>query len=132
MNAHAASAATREEQALQTLLRAIAARDQRTTSRLLAQAPSRSADTLHPAVRALLTNGADALRKNNGGSTPLHFAIQNTGRGGTGSAASREQQTEIIRLLLSHGVRPSDRNSAGRSVKDCVKAGWIQALLRQP
>ena len=85
-----------------------------------------------PAVRALLSNGADALRKNKGGSTPLHLAVQNTGRGGTGSAASREQQTEIIRLLLSHGARPSDRNSAGRSVKDCVKAEWIQALLRQP
>ena len=85
-----------------------------------------------PAVRALLSNGADALRKNKSGSTPLHLAVQNTGRGGTGSAASREEQAEIIRLLLSHGARPSDRNSAGRSVKDCVKAEWIQALLRQP
>jgi len=244
MNEHAASAANREEHALQTLLRAIAARDQRTTSRLLAQAPSlarmavrvgasrddertyyleeiahyayagdtplhiaaaaylrdiaeelvsrganvsarnrRGAEPLHyaadgtpgspswnhdaqhsvvefligagadpnaedktgvtplhravrtrctPAVRALLSNGADALRKNKGGSTPLHLAVQNTGRGGTGSAASREQQTEIIRLLLSHGARPSDRNSAGRSVKDYVKTEWIHALLRQP
>ena len=85
-----------------------------------------------PAVRALLSNGADARRKNKGGSTPLHLAVQNTGRGGTGSAASREEQTEIIRLLLSHGARPSDRNSAGRSVKDCAQAEWIQALLRQP
>ena len=85
-----------------------------------------------PAVRALLSNGADALRKNKGGSTPLHLAVQNTGRGGTGSAASREEQTEIIRLLLSYGARPSDRNSADRSVKDCIKAEWIQALLRQP
>ena len=244
MNDHAASAAEGEEHALQTLLRAIAARDQRTTSRLLAEAPSlarmavrvgasrddertyyleeiahyayagdtplhiaaaaylrdiaeelvsrganvsarnrRGAEPLHyaadgtpgspswnpdaqhavvefligagadpnaedktgvtplhravrtrctPAVRALLSNGADALRKNKGGSTPLHLAVQNTGRGGTGSAASRAEQTEIIRLLLSHGARPSDKNSAGRSVKDCVKAEWIQAVLRQP
>ena len=244
MNDHAASATDREAHALQTLLRAIAERDQRTTSRLLAEAPSlarmavrvgasrddertyyleeiahyvyagdtplhiaaaayqrdiaeelvsrganvsarnrRGAEPLHyaadgtlgspswnpdaqhsvveflieagadpnaedktgvtplhravrtrctPAVRALLSNGADALRKNKGGSTPLHLATQNTGRGGTGSAASREQQAEIIRLLLSHGARPSDRNSAGRSVKDCVEAEWIQALLRQP
>ena len=244
MNDHAASAANREEHALQTLLRAIAACDRRTTSRLLAESPSlarmavrvgasrddertyyleeiahyayagdtplhiaaaaylrdiaeelvsrsanvsarnrRGAEPLHyaadgtpgspswnpdaqhavvefligagadanaedktgvtplhravrtrctPAVRALLSNGADAVRKNKGGSTPLHLAVQHTGRGGTGSAASREQQTEIIRLLLSHGARPSDRNSAGRSVKDCVKAEWIQALLRQP
>src|SRR5215213_5095800 len=82
-----------------------------------------------PAVRTLLSNVADALRKNKTGSTPLHLAVQNTGRGGTGSAASREQQTEIIQLLLSHGAHPSDRNSAGRSVKDCVRADWIQALL---
>jgi len=85
-----------------------------------------------PAVRALLSNGADALRTNRRGSTPLHLAVQNTGRGGTGSAASREEQREIIRLLLSHGARPSDRDSSGRSVEDCVKAEWLQALLRQP
>jgi ankyrin repeat protein len=85
-----------------------------------------------PAVRALLANGADALHKNKAGSTPLHLAVQNTGRGGTGSAASREEQAEIIRLLLGHGARPSDINAAGRSVKECVKAEWIQALLRQP
>src|SRR5262249_52431551 len=85
-----------------------------------------------PAVRALLSNGADALRKNKRGSTPLHLAIQNTGRGGTGSTEAREEQTAIIGLLLSHGARPSDRNSAGRSVEACVKAEWIQAVLKQP
>lgn len=84
------------------------------------------------AVRALLANGADPLHKNKRGSTPLHLAVQNTGRGGTGSAASREQQKQIIRLLLSHGARPSDTNSAGRAAQDCVKAEWIQAILRQP
>jgi hypothetical protein len=82
------------------------------------------------AVRALLTNGADARRRNKSGSTPLHLAIQNTGRGGSGSAASREEQTEIIRLLLGHGARPSDTDSAGRSVRDCARAEWIRALLR--
>jgi ankyrin repeat protein len=244
MNDHTASAANREEHVLQTLLRAIASRDQRTMSRLLAESPPlarmairvgasrddertyyleeiahyayagdtplhiaaaayqrgiaeelvsrganvgarnrRGAEPLHyaadgtpgspswnpdaqhavveflieagadpnaedktgvtplhravrtrctPAVRALLSNGADALRQNKGGSTPLHLAVQNTGRGGTGSAASREEQTEIIRLLLSHGARPSDSNSAGRSVKDCARADWIQAVLGQP
>jgi ankyrin repeat protein len=244
MNDHATSTAGRQEQALQTLLRAIASRDRRTISRLLAEAPSfarlalrvgasrddertyyleeiahyayagdtplhiaaaaylrdiaeelvsrganvgarnrRGAEPLHyaadgtpgspwwnpdaqhaivefligagadpnaedntgvtplhravrgrctPAVRALLSNGADALRKNKSGSSPLHLAVQNTGRGGTGSAASREEQAEIIRLLLGHGARPSDRNSADRSVKDCVKAEWILALLGEP
>ncbi len=243
MEDHSASAAGTEEPALQTLLRAIAARDRRTTSRLLAQSPPlarmaltvgttrddehtyfleeiahyayagdtplhvaaaayqrdiaeelvsrganvsaknrRGAEPLHyaadgtpgsptwnpdaqravvefligagadpntadtsgvtplhravrtrctPAVRALLSNGADALRKNKSGSTPLHLAVQNTGRGGTGSAASREQQREIIRLLLSHGAQPSDQDSAGKTVEDCVKAEWIRAVLRQ-
>ena len=83
------------------------------------------------AVRALLVNGADAKRKNKSGSTPLHLAVQNTGRGGSGSAASREEQGRIIRLLLDHGASASDRDSTGRSVKACVKADWIQALLSQ-
>jgi ankyrin repeat protein len=83
------------------------------------------------AVRALLVNGADALRKNKSGSTPLHLAVQNTGRGGSGSAAAREEQGTIIRLLLDHGARASDRDCNGRSVKACVKADWIQELLRQ-
>lgn len=84
------------------------------------------------AVRALLSNGADALRRNKNGSTLLHLAVQNTGRGGTGSAASREEQTAIIHLLLSHGARPSDKNFAGRTVTDCIKAEWIQSLFRRP
>ena len=81
------------------------------------------------AVRALLAKGADPLKKNGSGSTPLHLAIQNTGRGGSGSAASRVEQAEIIRLLRGHGARPSDKDAAGKSVADCVKAEWIHALL---
>jgi hypothetical protein len=42
----------------------------------------------------------------------------------------REEQKEIIRLLLAHGARASDKDSAGRSVKDCVNADWTHALLR--
>jgi hypothetical protein len=83
------------------------------------------------AVRALLANGADVRRRNKSGSTPLHLAIQDTGKGGSGSAASRAEQKEIIRLLLGHAARPSDKDAAGRSVKDCAKADWIHALLRQ-
>jgi len=40
MKDHTASAASREEHALQTLLRAIASRDRRTMSRLLAESPA--------------------------------------------------------------------------------------------
>jgi len=81
------------------------------------------------AVRALLMNGADARRRNGNGSTPLHLAVQSTGRGGSGSAAAREQQATIVRLLLDHGARASDTDSAGKSVRDCVKTGWMHALL---
>jgi len=84
------------------------------------------------AVRALLENGADARRRNKSGSTPLHLAVQNTGRGGSGSAASRVEQAVIIRLLLTHGGRPSDKDSGGRSVEACVKAEWVHALLETP
>jgi ankyrin repeat protein len=83
------------------------------------------------AVRALLMNEADACMRNKRGSTPLHLAIQNTGRGGTGSTVAREAQQEIIRLLLSHGARPSDKNAAGRSVQECATSDWIRALLSQ-
>ena len=81
------------------------------------------------AVQALLDNGANPFMTNGSGSTPLHLAVQNTGRGGSGTEASREQQSAIIRLLLSHGARPSDRNSSGKSVEECVKSDWIRSLL---
>lgn len=83
------------------------------------------------AVRALLANGADALGRNKSGSTPLHLAVQDTGRGGSGSAAARQEQAHIIRLLLAHGARPSDQDSAGTTVNDRVTADWIRALLAE-
>jgi hypothetical protein len=51
------------------------------------------------AVRALLESGADPARKNKNGSTPMLLAIQNTGRGGSGSPEAKSQQQEILRLL---------------------------------
>jgi len=81
------------------------------------------------AVRALLDNGAEARRVNKSGSTPLHLAVQNTGRGGTGSAAARREQAEIIRLLIVRGASPLDQDSAGVSVLDRARAGWIRELL---
>jgi Ankyrin repeats (many copies)/Ankyrin repeat len=82
------------------------------------------------AVRMLLANGADPLRKNGSGSTPLHLAVQSTGRGGTGSSASREQQREIILLLLEHGARPTDQDAAGRSVTEKASGDWVLDILR--
>jgi hypothetical protein len=51
------------------------------------------------AVRALLDLGADPAMKNASGSTPMKLANMNTGRGGSGSAAAREEQRQILRLL---------------------------------
>ncbi|UVK49426.1 ankyrin repeat domain-containing protein (plasmid) [Mesorhizobium sp. AR07] len=69
---------------------------------------------LHRAVRtrcgaaasALLDGGADALRKNGNGSTPMMLATRQTGRGGSGSPEARTQQAEIIRLLERYGMTP--------------------------
>jgi ankyrin repeat protein len=82
------------------------------------------------AVRTLLASGPDARRKNGNGSTPHHLAVQNTGRGGTGSSASRQQQQEIILLLLKHGARPTDKDTAGRSVMEGVAGDWVLDILR--
>jgi len=83
------------------------------------------------AVRALLEHGADARLRNRSGSTPLHLAVQATGRGGAGSAPARDEQQEIIRLLLEHGARSTDKDARGKAVKDCVAADWIHALLKE-
>jgi ankyrin repeat protein len=54
------------------------------------------------AVRVLLGSGADAGRKNKRGSTPFALALRATGRGGSGTAAAKAQQEEIVRLLEQH------------------------------
>ena len=71
------------------------------------------------AVRALLDQGARIRARNHAtGATPLHLAVQNTGRGGTGRPAARLAQSAIIKLLLSRGARASDRDRRGRTVTD--------------
>jgi ankyrin repeat protein len=56
------------------------------------------------AVRALLEQGADPRQRNRNGSTPLTLATLNTGRGGSGSAAARAEQAQIIDLLSTEGT----------------------------
>ena len=56
------------------------------------------------AVKVLLDHGADVQRKNKNGSTPMLLAIDNTGRGGTGSPEAKAQQQEIVCLLEQHGA----------------------------
>jgi ankyrin repeat protein len=55
------------------------------------------------AVKALLDAGADPGAANGNGSTAMQLARWTTGRGGTGSAAARAQQEEIIGLLQAGG-----------------------------
>ena len=82
------------------------------------------------AVRELLAGGVDPRMKNRNGSTPLHLAVRTTGRGGTGTDEAREQQSEIITLLIEHGARLSDKDARGTTVSDLIGArrGWIPLL----
>jgi hypothetical protein len=54
------------------------------------------------AVIALLDAGADPRLANRHGSTPMALATRHTGRGDTGSAASKAQQQQINQVLQSH------------------------------
>jgi ankyrin repeat protein len=83
------------------------------------------------AVRALLDGGADLRRPNKAGSTPLHLAVQTTGRGGSGSPQAREQQADIVRLLLERGARATDQDGRGNSVHQAATGEWIQSVLRE-
>jgi hypothetical protein len=51
------------------------------------------------AVKALLDGGVDPQLKTKSGSTPLKLASLTTGRGGTGSAAAKDEQAAILSLL---------------------------------
>ena len=82
------------------------------------------------AVGALLDNGADPLSKNKRGSTPLHLAVQNTGRSASGTTASKDEQRAIIALLLQHGARPTDVDAKGTTVEAAATAEWVRELLR--
>jgi hypothetical protein len=85
-----------------------------------------------PAVAALLEGGANLRQPNQSGSTPLHLAVQPTGRGGSGSDEARRQQEGIIKLLLERGARPTDRDSRGKQVHQAATSAWIRALLNEP
>jgi hypothetical protein len=81
------------------------------------------------AVRCLLRAGSDPTSRNKSGSTPFHLAAQNTGRGGTGTAAAISAQREFIKECLSLGVSPDLKNGTGKSVRDCVQSAWIREVL---
>ncbi len=81
------------------------------------------------AVKCLLAAGADPTLKNKPGSTPFHLAVQNTGRGGSGAAAARTAQREILEAFLKHGVSPALQDAKGKSVLTWAKSDWIRELL---
>jgi ankyrin repeat protein len=57
------------------------------------------------AVKALIAGGADPRAPNGNASTPMLLATLNTGRGGSGSPSAKEQQQEILRILVEHGAK---------------------------
>ena len=81
------------------------------------------------AVRALLDGGANPVAPNKSGSTPLHLAVQTTGRGGSGDEHARQQQREIIALLMERGASASDKDWSGKQVMEAATSEWIRALL---
>jgi len=81
------------------------------------------------AVRALLAGGAGVRQRNKSGSTPLHLAVQDTGRGGAGSSRARDEQRKIVAMLLAAGASAMDRDTKGRTVLDASSQGAMTALL---
>jgi ankyrin repeat protein len=77
----------------------------------------------------LLEAGSDPLLRNKSGSTPFHLAVQNTGRGGSGSAVAVDAQREIINEFLSFGLSPELKTSGGKTVRDCARSDWIREKL---
>jgi ankyrin repeat protein len=77
----------------------------------------------------LLDGGASARAPNKSGSTPLHLAVQTTGRGASGSEHARQQQAAIIGLLLERGASPGDKDGQGKSVLEAATSEWVRGLL---
>jgi ankyrin repeat protein len=95
---------------------------------------------LHRAVRnrcsaaasALIEGGADPRLRNRSGSTPLHLAVQNTGKSSSGSDACKDEQGQLISLLLRHGANPTDVDANGKSVAAAASSDWIRDVLHNP
>ena len=66
---------------------------------------------------------------NKSGSTPLHLAVQNTGRSNSGSEASKDEQGRVIALLVRHGASPTDVDAKGKAVAAAASSDWIRHLL---
>lgn len=80
-------------------------------------------------MRLLLEKGADGTVPNKSGSTALHLAVQNTGRGGSGEEGAKDAQREIIALLLVAGLRPDLQDGKGKTVMEWARSEWVRREL---
>src|SRR5438093_1487678 len=78
-----------------------------------------------------LEAGADPTIRNKPGSTPFHLAVQNTGRGSSGSDQARTAQREILQAFLERGVSPNLKDAKGKSVREWARSDWIQKMLAE-
>ena len=81
------------------------------------------------AVKCLLAARADPAIRNQPGSAAFHLAVQNTGRGGSGTKMARTAQREIIQAFLERGVSPALTDAKGKSVRDWARQGSIRQRL---
>jgi len=81
------------------------------------------------AVKFLLAAGSDMTMRNKPGSTPFHLAVQNTGRGGSGTRAAINAQREIIEAFLSAGADLNLTDSRGKSVNEWARSQWVREVL---
>jgi hypothetical protein len=80
------------------------------------------------AVQTLLERGANPGVSNNAGSMPLHLAVQTTGKGGSGTPEAKAQQAAIIRLLIEHGARMSDKDGRGKTVAQRARGAALAVI----
>lgn len=81
------------------------------------------------AVATLLEHGANVNQTcKRSGATPLHRAVTWTGAPQT--AGKRDEQREIIELLLRFGADPAIRNKAGKRPADYVRDAGLLACLK--
>lgn len=81
------------------------------------------------AVQCLLNSGCDPSLRNASGSSAFHLAVQNTGRGGSGTAAAKAAQRQIIEAFLNFGVSTALTDGKGKSVLECAKSAQVRELL---
>ena len=86
---------------------------------LHAVAGSSSEKTAPPAIRALLTAGADMDARDEGGNTPLHRAA--AGPGDLHAYQGNPYAGSAVEVLLDAGASPTVRNAEGRTPWDLAQ-----------